>query len=496
MPAATATPSPSAAPAATGAHGAAPAADVGSPVKLKDRKVFVVLVPRAGKTAQERAAAAAQVLDRALEEPETPEVRFDEKDDVAVVYVGARPIIQLGPEDAVAAGDASLAVHAAGTVARVRDALKAERQRSAIATTVFSFSLVVFSALVAFLLLRQIGKLAERMRGWMEAHPERMPVLRVRDIEVVQASAVRGGLSVALSAASIFAQLGIGYAWILIALSLFESTRSYTEKLTGFVLTPVSALMGRVVSALPLLVIALITVLVVGVAMRFVRLFFGSVSRGETQLGWLPKDLAAPTSFLVRCGIVVVSLVVASPLVTGSDEGTLSRAGVVALCALGLAATPILASAAAGIAVVFGRRVSVGEFAIVGGRTGKVVATTMLEVRLEDEDGCETHVPHLLSLLHPMRILGRSPPVDGELTVAPIAPLAKTLDLLAEAAARTGARPRVEVLGIDSEGAHLRVTVTTSTTDAKNKLLCNMSEALQQNGVALGRGSLPGIRTA
>ena len=149
---------------------------------------------------------------------------------------------------------------------------------------------------------------------------------------------------IALSAARIIAQIGVIYAWIIITLSLFEATRGYTERLTGFVLTPLSALMGRIAVALPLVVIAVITALVVGVALRFVRLFFGSLARGETTLGLLPRDLAVATGILVRFGMVVVTLVVAAPLITGTDDGAISRAGVIALVALALASTPLLAT--------------------------------------------------------------------------------------------------------------------------------------------------------
>ena len=72
-----------------------------------------------------------------------------------------------------------------------------------------------------------------------------MPSLKVREIEVVAANLVRGGLEVGLSGAKLVAQIAIVYAWIIIALSLFDATRGYTERLTGFVLTPVSALMGH-----------------------------------------------------------------------------------------------------------------------------------------------------------------------------------------------------------------------------------------------------------
>ncbi len=209
------------------------------------------------------------------------------------------------------------------------------------------------------------------------------------------------------------------YAWIIITLSLFEATQDYTRRLTGFVLTPLSALMGRVAVALPLVVIAIITALIVGVALRFVRLFFGSLARGETTLGLLPRDLAVVTGLLVRFGIVVVTLVVAAPLITGTDDGAISRAGVIALVALALASTPLLCNAAAGIAVMYGRRLRVNEHAAIGGRHGRVRAITLLEVVLEDADGSAIYVPHLHGLWHPTSALGASPPVVVEVVVAP-----------------------------------------------------------------------------
>jgi hypothetical protein len=456
-------------------------------VSLHDRRVFTVNTGRAGRTAEQRAQAASQALDRALDETEPPEVRVEEQGDVVVVFAGTTPIIQLGAEDAAAAGDASLAVHAAAVAGKTREALRAERQRAAIANRVFSFSLLVFSGLITFLLLRKLGELIERLRSWMGARPDRLPALRVGGIEVVRPAAVRGGVSVALTVAKRLAQVGLVYGWLIVALSLFEATHDYTERLTGFVLKPVSELMGRVASALPLVVIAVITVAVTGGALRFVRLFFGSVARGETTLGWLPRDLAPATSVLVRAGVVVVTLVVAAPLITGTDDGALSRVGAVALGALGLASTPLLATAATGIAVMFGGRLRVGEHAVVGGRAGRVRATTLLEVVLEDEDGGAIHVPHLAVLWHPTRILGPSPPLAVEITVAPTADLAAAAEALAQAAATVGAEARVELADLSAGGARFRVRVQPASPDgARGRLLVAAAAALRARGVALG----------
>ncbi len=406
---------------------------------------------------------------------------------------GKDPIIQLGPEDAAAAGDVTASVHAEAVAAKVRAALRAERQRSAVATTVFSFSLLVFSALIAFLLVRKVSELIERLRAWLDENPRRLPALKVRGIEVVQPAAVRGSLAVALGAANLVASLGILYVWVLFALSSFEATKDYSERLTGFVLAPVSALVGRVASALPVLVIALVTLLAVGVTLRFVRLFFGSMARGETTVGWLPRDLAEPTSILVRGGIVVVTLVVAAPLITGTDDGTFARAGVVALVALGLAATPLFACAATGIAVVFGRRLRVGDRAGIGGSEGRVRALTMLEVLIEDDEGGLVHVPHLIGLWHPTRLIGAASVVSVELCVDARSDLARVIELLRTAAGTIGGRPRLEITSLDVDGAVVRVAVTPrgdrprAPSDDRNALFCALAAALQGEGIALGR---------
>ncbi len=496
-PAMSAAPVLSAAPAMSGApaghaspaaaDGAAKADAAGAAVRIHDRRAFVVLAPRAGRTAEQRASAASQVLEHVLDDAEDLEVRVAEEGDIAVVYVGTTPVIQLGAEDVAAAGDASLAVHAAAVAAKTREALRAERQRSAVARTVFSFSLVVFAGLVAFLLLRKVGELAEKARVWMTEHPERFPALRVRAIEVVQPAAVRGSASVALSAARIITQIGVIYAWIIITLSLFEATHSYTERLTGFVLTPLSALMGRVAVALPLVVIAVITAMIVGVALRFVRLFFGSVARGETTLGLLPRDLAVATGLLVRFGMVVVTLVVAAPLITGTDDGAISRAGVIALVALALASTPLLCNAAVGITVMYGRRLRVNEHTAIGGRHGRVRAITLLEVVLEDENGSAVYVPHLHGLWYPTSSLGASPPIVVEVLVAPDADLAVAAEALERAAKMVGTRNRVDLAGIDADAARFRVLIHASVVGAESRLWLAISSALREKSIALGR---------
>lgn len=471
-----------AAPSASASAGAAaPKPDV----KLREKVVFTYQTARADKSPTARAKESQAAIDGLLLHPEElGEVRYEETANLAVVFVGKTPVISLGQEDADASGEA-LNVLAARVTSRVADAVSAERKRSAIATTVFNVSLLVFSGLIAFWLLGRTSEVAEKLRTWMNDNPERVAALRLGKIEVVSAGAARGGSSIALSIAYRLTQFVILYAWLLFGLSLFESTRDYTGKLTGLILTPISALATRIGTALPVAVIAAIAILAVSVLVRFVGLFFDSVARGDTKIGWLPRELARPTSTLLRFGIIVAALVLASPLITGESDGALSRVGLVALVAVALACLPLLASAAAGSLVLYGRRVKKGELVEFGGRSGRVVDVRLFDVQLEDAMQSDISVPHLLALIHPTRIHRHPPLAALDVVIDPAASQAEVEQALLDAARAISSRGRVELVSLDAGGAHWRVHSATHRGDTT--LGRAVQDALTKLGVALGR---------
>jgi small-conductance mechanosensitive channel len=457
-------------------------------VLLRRTPVFTLAAARGGQSAEQRAAAASAALRRAAEDSSAAEVRVEVEGDVAVVLAGARTLVELGPEDAAASGEPSAQAHAGRVAAQIRDALRREQSRSATLTTLLSVALVALSGLMALFLARRAGILADNTRAWIAAHPDRVPAIRLRSIEVIRPASLRAAIHIGVGAAKALAQIGVAYGWVLIALSLFEPTRGYAEQLSGFVFGPLYALVVRLVSSLPLLVVAVIAGIALIVLVRFVGLFFDSVGRGETTVDWLPADLAAPTSVLVRSAIILVFFVIAAPLVTGDESGTLARVGTVAVVALGLAITPLLASVAVGVTVVYGRRLRVDDFAEIGGRAGRVRAITLLEVRLENERGHEVRVPHLLGLIHPTHVIGPERLVSIVVTLAAsTVGEADVRDLLLEAAGTVGRRPDVDLLSFDADGAQYCLSVYSSAPDAKARLTAVVGEALSLGGVPLGR---------
>ena len=222
------------------------------------------------------------------------------------------------------------------------------------------------------------------------------------------------------------------------------------------------------------------------VGVRFVGLFFDSITRGDTRVDWISRDLARPTSVLARIGIIVLALVLGSPLITGENDGVIARVGLVALFAGALAATPLLASGVIGIYVVFGRRMKRGDDVEVGGRKGRVLDVTLLDVRIEDDSLAEVSVPHLLALVHPTRVHVHAQLAMLEVVVDPRHPQDEVERVLFEAARAQSSRGRVELVYLDQSGAHWRVTSAAVRHD--RTLAKAVQDALATLGVGLGRG--------
>jgi small-conductance mechanosensitive channel len=460
-----------------------------APVRLGDRTVYAIRVGHGVTSAEERARSASAALERLRDVGEMPNIHFVVGREVAVIYGGKAPILQLYQADVAAAGDSSLAVHAASVTEKITDAFLSERRRKAVTSTIFSLVVLVLSGLVALWLLRKATYYIDRGRNWVKANPQKIPSLRVLSLELVRPAAVRTGMSVALGMGRFLTQIGIVYGWVLLGLSLFDATRGYGARLTGYVLAPIGALVGRIGSAIPIALVATLALVAVLILLRFVRLFFVSVAKGETFLTLVPPDVAFATGVLVRAGIVVVVLLLASPLITGSDDGSLSRAGLAALVAVALACTPILASVAAGMPIVYGRRLQPGDHVEIGRRSGQVKSVDLLDIKLLDESGCEVRVPHLTCLFHTTRVLGRAPLATVTVSVDPRARQSDVRALLLERARRFGPTASVQLEQLDARGALYRVTAPAGA-DGED-LACAVADALTEKGIRLAGGGEP-----
>ena len=455
-----------------------PASSPRADVTLRDGRVLTLRASRGGVTAEARAKAASRALADAMETEPTAGAEVEARGDTAAIRVGKVVILELGPEDVASAGSHGIEELSRSAAAEVDRALRAERRRARIAEVVFDVSLLVLSALVAWLLVRKIGDLDRGMEATLQERKRRTPALRLRGVELVSPHGVAGALTVAVRVGRVVLQILIAYAWLIFALSLFPSTRGTGLRLGKVVLGPAADTVARVAGSLPATLAAIVAGALLLVALRAVRLFFRSVSAGETHLRWLPADLAVPVGQLVRIVMVALAAVFAAPVLTGSDVGMLATVGQAALLAVALAAAPALANVAAGLPRLLGRVYRPGHVAEIGSTSGIVRVVGLLDVEVEDASGRRVLVPHLAALVSATRLPGLAAAARFELAVDP----AEDQALVREILLRTGGPgTAADLVRLDASGALYRVAGPGA------DLAVRVASALRAEGVKLGR---------
>jgi hypothetical protein len=164
------------------------------------------------------------------------------------------------------------------------------------------------------------------------------------------------------------------------------------------------------------------------------------------------------------------------------------------MIALGLSATPVLACGIVGAIVVFHRRLRQGEFIELAGRRGRVREVTLLEVAVEDENGCEVRIPHVVSLWSSTRLMGLSPPISVELVVDPGASHTKLQEALVEAAGTVGGSVSLELVSVDADGALYRVALNLAPSVAAAPIPTNSKRTRSSSGRTTLPGPIPAPR--
>jgi hypothetical protein len=158
------------------------------------------------------------------------------------------------------------------------------------------------------------------------------------------------------------------------------------------------------------------------------------------------------------------------------------------LVSLGLSAAPLLASAWVGVMQLLSRRVRMGAQLEIGGKRGRVTATSLFDTTLTDDDGHVVRVPHLLSLIAPVREHASSARVSVSIAVAAGPAAGAVQSLLLETAGAAGGRAEVELCAIDADGALFRVSLTPDADKLRSAsdLRLLLAAALERGGFALG----------
>ena len=466
---------------------ASPVARPGPPasVKVHDHVALVLSASDGPRTPAQRAAQMSETLGRIIDDERPGAVLVELGRDWARVRVGDRELVKLIPLDAVAAGSANLDEYATRVQGDLSDFLSTERQRARMQNGVLRASLVVFFAVLGFLLLRLVLGALRTLEHRLARDQEGLP----RDLQKLARGPWRSFAIVGLAGLRLLAILTAGFVVLLASLSLFDSTRPWRDRLGAGLAEPFSAFAHRLSSALPNLLLLGLLALVVRAGWQAVTQVFERAAIAPPHEGGLPPDRIRPYRLLSRAALVLFSLLML-PFVLGGEGGILTAVGLVGAAALALAFVPLAATVAIGAWAIWTRLYRPGEWLKLRPRGGEEICGQVIEVdfthlRLSLAEGGEVRLPHLSTLLSPVV---RAPAMRGLSVELPVErarlPPVEALRLLEDSARGIAllhglrAQPAVTLVEVNESVARFKVCLPGAPDTLRTALLLSLVEAI------------------
>lgn len=297
-----------------------------------------------------------------------------------------------------------------------------------------------------------IVKYVNRLFRWLavklhDQKGKRVNALKIKDYEIMDENRSLSILQIALKALRILLLLIVLYFTLPIILKIFPWTEGLADKLFGFVLDPVRAIMHAFIDYIPNLFTILVIVIIMRYITKGVSFMAHEVEQGKLKLNGFYPDWAVPTSRLINFILYVFMLVLIWPYLPGSDSAIFQGVSVFLGLLISMGSTSAISNIVSGLVITYMRPFKVGDRVRIGEVSGDIMEKTLLVTRIRTIKNEIITVPNSNILSGSSINYSMSSAesagliIHTSITIGYDVPWRKVQEMLMEAAAKT---PRIE----------------------------------------------------
>jgi small-conductance mechanosensitive channel len=458
-----------------------------APIELNGRTIFILKSGVGSISAQERARIVNQRLAMLAQSSSAPTLRVEKSDTGLVVMSGSDPVVSITPGDARAGGtsEAALAEHWAGLLG---DALAQARQQRFAHTFWRRIGITLLVLAIAVLLLWLVRRQRARLVAALIRRRERIPELKLRGVQLISARRVFRSTLHLLQVCYAVLLVCIAVATLLLIFGQFPSTQEYARRVFLWIWQPFVQIFWGVVGYLPNLFYIAVIVVVTRFVLRTLDFFFKQAEAGVISLEpWVQRDVARPTSQILKAILVVLALFFIAPLIPGTGSTAARGLSVIIGLAISFGSSSTVGNMIAGIILTYMRPFQIGDRVKIGDSSGDVLEKTFLYTKVLTIKNEEVVVPSLQVLSASMinysaRAKSAGLILHTSVTIGYDAPWRKVHELLLRAAANTGGilqEPKPFVLQTALNDFFVTYQLNAYTDQANN--MANIYSELHQN---------------
>jgi small-conductance mechanosensitive channel len=359
-----------------------------------NRPITVFRASILSRSPAERVAVAAANLDRVLDDGASSDVSIHESENVVVVSVSGRPVLALVPQDVDSLSGETLDAKVSETVSNLRRAIGEAVELRTMPRMLRNAGELLLGLVVVIVLLLAGGRLHRRL-------VTRLPMLAERELAklspggvLVEESRATHLFARAIHVVYALAAVAVVFSWVTFSLRRFPYTRPLGESMRAFLLSRAAALGGRVLDALPDLLMVLAIVLVTRFFVRLSNHLFAALEQRRIDIPGFHPETAHATQRLAAIGLWLLGILVAYPYVPGSNSDLFKGLSVFIGLVVSLGSRGIVDQLMSGLLLTYSRAVRLGDFVKLANTEGTVVQMAALSTKIQTPRGEEVTIPN------------------------------------------------------------------------------------------------------
>jgi small-conductance mechanosensitive channel len=415
----------------------------GVPLTIANRPIVTLYGPIAGYSAHDRVDASRRRINETLASAAHPSVTTTSLPDGTLVSIAGSPAFLVAPVDVnpdIGETTQYVAREAATRLERAIGEYREQRSPRYMLDAGLMVALATLIFVLAVYTLRRMNRAAgRRLADFAATHSKKV---HLEGVNILDEARIAGAARRVVALMTVGLGLLAAYVWIMFVFELLPYTRPWGEEMEHNILSLVSQVALSIVHAVPGLAMVAIIIVATRALIGLARVFFTRVEEGKEKIGALDADTAMPTRRLVELALWLFALALSFPFLPGSHTDAFKGVSVLAGLAASIAASSVLAQAASGLHILYGRVIRRGEYIRVDDIEGKVTAIGIFATRIRTPRGEEVTVPNAQIHLHGVRNFsrGRSQPgfmLTASVSIGYATSWRQVKAMLLEAAART-----------------------------------------------------------
>ena len=320
------------------------------------------------------------------------------KSPMSFIVAGDNMLMAVVDQDAISKGSSRQEV-AAEYSQVIRTAIEKYRKDRSLKQLVYSVLFTVLATIVLIAILTLIGKIKhkidqrieERFKTWKKG-------LMIKSVEIVRAEKIHGLLKASVKGIRFILVLVFLYIYLHLELGFFPATRSISNQIFGYVLSPLITLGKGFSKNIPNFLFIIILVLLVRYTLKAMKVFFLGIEKERVKIQGFYPEWAKSTYRLLSFLIVAFCVVIAFPYVPGSDSPAFKGVSVFVGVLFSLGAQSSVSNIIAGFALTYRRAFLVGDRVRIADFAGDVLDTRLQVTILRTVKNEEIIVPNSMIL--------------------------------------------------------------------------------------------------